>query len=61
MLVQRLSRIALLLTQVAVVDEGIGEVLALHVIPDVALAGVAEGGTYVAGVAELRPGRDELV
>ena len=35
--------------------------LALHVIPDVALAGVAEGGTDVAGVAKLRPGRDELV
>ena len=61
MLVQRLSRIALLLTLVAIVDEGVGEVLAFNMVPDIALAGVAEAGTDVAGVAELGPGRDELV
>ena len=59
-LLQGLPGAALLLADVAVVDEGVWEVAALDVVPGVAPAAVGEGPAQPAAVAGPRAG-DELV
>ena len=60
MLLQRLARVALFLTSLAVVNKGVGEMLCLNVIANIAPAGVAEGSADVAGVPKV-PSFNELV
>ena len=55
MLLQRLTRVTLFLTAVAVVNKGVGEMLGLHVVANVAPAGVAEGSADVTGVTKVAP------
>ena len=43
------------LTAVAVVNKGVGEMLGLHVVADVAPAGVTEGSADVTGVTKVAP------
>ena len=60
MLLQRLARVALFLTSVAVVNKGVWEMLRLDVVANIAPAGVAEGAADVARVTKV-PSFNELV
>ena len=55
MLLQCLTRVALFLTPFAVVNKGVGEMLRLHVVANIAPAGVAEGSADVTGVTKVAP------
>ena len=55
MLLQCLTRVALFLTSIAVVNKGVGEMLGLHVVTNIASAGVAEGSADVTGVTKIAP------
>ena len=55
MLLQRLSRVALFFTSVAVVNKCVGEVFRLNMVANIAPAGVGEGSADVTGVPKVAP------
>ena len=55
MLLQRLSRVALFFTSVAVVNKCVGEVFRLNMVANIASAGVGEGSADVTGVPKVAP------